>query len=536
MDSTVLFILNKALSAERAADTPPLTEIRGDIAALVDWLDNYAPMPNKPSAKRTGLLAVLASTDGRPGFAQVRAYPAFERSGGGYTPARDGRIEFWRTQTNEHGRAELTLPLGQPILVEVTRGCHVSTDARVVELQPDRPAELRASLTTLVDLRGRGILCGDMHHHSVYSSPKYGGTDHVADTAADVYGSMRAAGLDFGALSDHHNTLNHAEWKGFAGDGFTPIISKEISTSNGHVNQHGAAEDVVYHIPNVRERTDDYMLAEHKRVAARIRGLGGFPVINHPRSWQAAISFPEAFTDSLTIFEGMEIWNGATPCIPGFPNDLAFRLWRDRLDHGVYVPAVCGSDTHNIKANDYQAISEALRSIRDRGGAVYGGMPEMERRGYDWIIKASEAALRLYEAWAEECLGTGCVRNMVSTDKEDAAGILDAMRRGRNVLTNGPLMFVRVDGVGPGGRVCFGKLDAVQVELYSKKPLRVLKLLGRGVERDVPLEARGTRYGLMDYSVNIAEAGLGDSDYIVIVADGGVTNMAIANPVFVDKC
>ncbi|MDR2656710.1 MAG: CehA/McbA family metallohydrolase [Oscillospiraceae bacterium] len=533
LDSTILHILRKALEFAGERDVTPIATIRENTAALINWLDDHTPKRPESETRQTGVLVVRAGTDGKPGPAQVRAYPAFERSCGGYTPARDGRIEFWRAQTDENGGAELRLPAGQPLLIEVTRGYHVSTAARVVELQRDAPTVLHANLTTLVNLRARGILCGDMHHHSIYSSPAYGGTDHVVDTAADVYGSMRAAGLDFGALSDHHNTLNHEVWQSFANDEFTPIISKEISTSNGHVNQHGVPEDVIYRIPNAGERTDAYLLAEHKFVAGRIRDLGGFPVINHPRVWQEAIRFPEQFTDSLPFFEGMEVWNGATPYLPGFPNDLAFQLWRDRLDHGVYLPAVCGSDTHDIHAGGYRTICGALRSIRDRGGDVYGEMPEVARRGYDWIANAREAALTLYETWAEQSLGTGCARNMVSTAATDAAGILDAMRHGRNTLTNGPLMFVRVNGAEPGETASPAGSHAVRIELYAKKPLHTLKLLGRGAEMDIPLKTRGMGKGVMDYSVSLDDADLGDTDYIVAIADGGVTNMAIANPVFV---
>jgi hypothetical protein len=526
-------ILQKALESAGGSRGLPLTVLRDSVDELALWLDRRSPARADSEPEQAGTLVVRASTDGITCPAQVRVYPTFEYSGGIPIPARDGRIKFWRAQTDESGVAMLTLPAGRPLLVEATHGFHISTDARIIELTNGKRTEIHANLTTLVNLRTRGILCGDMHHHSIYSSPAYGGTDHVVDTVQDVYGSMRAAGLDFGALSDHHNTLNHDVWQSFASDKFTPVLSKEISTSNGHVNQHGSLEDIVYRIPNAADRTDAYLLAEHRRVAGRIRESGGFPVINHPRSWQAAISFPEAFTNALPIFEGMEIWNGATPCLPGYPNDLATQLWLNRLDHGEYIPAVCGSDTHNIQSDDYQTISETLHSIRDRGESVYGEMPEAARRGYDWIVNAREAALLLYESWAEQCLGTGCVRNMVSSTSANAASILAALRQGRNTLTNGPLMFFRANGAEPGNTTQRGTPISVQVELYAKKPLHTLTLLGRGVSREIPLEPRASRQGLTDYSVSLDDADLGDTDYIAAIAEGGAVNRAVSNPVFI---
>ena len=60
---------------------------------------------------------------------------------------------------------------------------------------------------------------------------------------------MRAMGLSYGALSDHHNTLNHDIWRAQEKEDFLPIVSKEISTTNGHVMALGVEKDVIYHAP-----------------------------------------------------------------------------------------------------------------------------------------------------------------------------------------------------------------------------------------------------------------------------------------------
>ncbi len=531
LDSTVLFILRMALENADEHDERSIDEVRADVAPLMAWLANNTSGSVKPAAPN-GKLEVHIVLDGMPGYAQVRVYPAFERSGSGFNPIRDGQIEFWRAQTDANGTVCMQLPSGRPLMLEVTAGLHVSSFTAAFELAPGGTYTAYADLRTLINLRARGIRSGELHHHSIYSSPAYGGTDHVVDTAADVYGSMRAAGLDFGALSDHHNTLNHKEWLSFQSSAFTPIRSKEISTSNGHVNQHGAAEDVIYRIPAGEKRTDEYLRSEWLRVTKRIRDLGGLPVINHPCSWQSAISFPERFSDMLSMFEGMEIWNAATPYLEGFPNTRALALWYNSLNRGVYLPAVCGSDTHNIMANDYQAISGMLKEICEAGEAEYTSMPEAAKRGYDWFVRARDAALQLYEPWAEQCLGTAAARNLVSAGAAaDENGILDAIRNRRNVLTNGPLLIFAVNGAQPGDTAAVGGSAHINVELYAKKPLQVLTLTGRKGTRTFPLTPRAERDGLTDYSISL-DLDVAGEEFLVAAADGGITNMAIANPVF----
>jgi hypothetical protein len=534
LESHILFILCMALKSAGEYDGRTIDAVRESTVPLMAWLKDNAAVKKSDPAAANGTLEVHAALDGSPGYAQVRVYPAFEASGNGFAPVCDGRIEFKRSQTDAHGIVRMQLPSGCPLMAEVTAGPHVSSFTAAFELAPGGTYVADANLRTLMNLRARGIRSGEMHHHSIYSSLVYGGTDHVVDTAADVYGSMRAAGLDFGALSDHHNTLNHKEWLAFGSDAFTPIRSKEISTSNGHVSQHGAAEDVIYRIPTDGERTDEYLRSEWLRVTGRIRELGGLPVINHPCSWQSAISFPERFSDMLPMFEGMEIWNASTPYLEGYPNTRALALWYDSLNRGVYLPSVCGSDTHNIMTNDYQAVFGKLQAIKDAVDAGYASMPEDAKHVYDWIEQAREAALRLNENWAEQCLGTAAARNLVlagAAANED--GILDAIRNGRNVLTNGPLLFPSVNGAQPGGTAVVDGLAHIEVELYAKKPLRKLTLTGRNGTRTFPLVKRGERDGLADYSITLDGIDATGTEYLVAAVDGGITNMAIANPIFI---
>lgn len=153
-----------------------------------------------------------------------------------------------------------------------------------------------------------GWIAGDLHHHSVYSSRLYGGTDPVTESPQEVCNSMMASGLGYGALSDHHNTLNHKEWSS----------------------------------------------------VQQIKDLGGMPQLNHPTDRQTAISWNPEYMDIITIFETMEIWNGSKPMIQGTSSADAVKLWIELLEKGIYLPATTGSDTYNTRCDDYEIFAAGM--------------------------------------------------------------------------------------------------------------------------------------------------------------------------------
>jgi hypothetical protein len=384
----------------------------------------------------------------------------------------------------------------------------------------------------LLDLRTKHIYCGDLHHHSIYSSPVHGGTDHVTDTVEEVYCSMLAVGLDFGALSDHHNILNHREWTALDSEQFTPIRSKEISTSNGHVNAHGVPFDVIYRIPKQEERTEEYLRNEFIRIAEEIKNGGGLAQLNHPCSFEIPTSFPAEFMDIITIFETMEIWNGSI-FIRGFPNDLAQTLWFSLLDKGIYIPAVCGSDTHNIKADDVHAIIGQFHLLCD-AVAVMGSLPVELQAIADWLMTVRKSVIPLFEVLAEQCLGTADVRNCVHVDGTvTEQSILEALRRGHTILTNGPLLFPAVNGKSAGETAVVrdNKVD-VMIELYAQKPLDKLSIRSRKGVQEYILSKKEERDGLNNYSFRLPQMDVSNADYLVFSAGSDITNRVITNPVF----
>lgn len=123
----------------------------------------------------------------------------------------------------------------------------------------------------------------------------------------------------------------------------------------------------------------------------------------------------------LDIFQTMEIWNGSHPMYYGTTNADAAKLWRDLLEQGRYIPAVTGSDTHNIRANDYHELFheimwlcetlEEYREIREK-------LAEEYQTEWDCLELLHKSLLPAMEKWAESNLTSGGVRTYVKLEGE----------------------------------------------------------------------------------------------------------------------
>lgn len=202
----------------------------------------------EPGQKTMGTLRVLVlDENGNPTPAQVKLFPLKSGESAKTFHRVNGRIDMIREMTGEDGSLDKLLPTGAYML-EISKGSEyiiLMEEVRVTETEVTKSFRLER----FVHLGERGYYAGDLHHHSIYSSPVYGGDDDVCETPEEVSCSMRAMGLSYGALSDHHNTLNHDIWRAQEKEDFLPIVSKEISTTNGHVMALGVEKDVIYHAP-----------------------------------------------------------------------------------------------------------------------------------------------------------------------------------------------------------------------------------------------------------------------------------------------
>ena len=370
----------------------------------------------------------------------------------------------------------------------------------------------------------------------------------MVESPSEVCNSMMAMGLFFGALSDHHNVLNHEAWKKEKKENFLPVISKEISTSNGHVMALGVEEDVIYAIPDDKDRTDEKLRNEFQRIVQQIKDEKGLAQLNHPRDLSVSISWNPDFYDMINIFETVEIWNGSNPMLAGSTNDMAYRLWVELLRQGRYIPATTGSDTHNIKANDYNNFFDELRElylwIKDHKEQLLVDYHDV----FTVLEQIIEKVFPIMEKWAETNLTSGGVRTYIyRKGKLDEAGILDALRAGNSFLTDGPIL---IPGIWdehekrlqiPGEHVQVEKTQKnvrCEIVLLTNRPLTKLTVYSeKGVKEVIDLqntEHAGDRETYYDYSTK-AVISIEDCACLYFVAESDCTNMAMSNPIFLDK-
>ena len=509
---------------------------------------NLQAEKNALKVKKTGNLRVTTMDgSGKNIPAQVKLF----RLQKGETPQNfnrvNGRITMDRRITGFDGELICEIAAGEYV-AEISCGSEyeIITDSFIVT--EDALTQRRYELKRFADMAAKGWYAGDLHHHSIYSSQVYGGTDDVSERPHEVCNSMMAMGLSFGALSDHHNVLNHQEWKKEKRENFLPVISKEISTSNGHVMALGVEEDVIYRIPDDEHRKEDYLRFEFRRIVSQIKAAGGLAQLNHPRDLSVSISWNPKFYDMIDIFESMEIWNGSNPMLKGSTNDMAYRLWIELLRQGRYIPATTGSDTHNTRADDYNAFYDELSALFQVIRQNRAAASENYQKEVYVFEQIFSKVIPVMEKWAETNLTSGGVRTYVyQKGKPEQQSILEAIRRGHSFLTDGPVLIPEFAEEGsterriPGDHV---RLEEQQkslkghIQLFSNRPLRHMVVYSEeGIVRDIDLKEHNLAEkdrNYCDYSMDL-ELPADHAGWFYFMAEDDCTNMAITNPVFLDR-
>ncbi len=381
-------------------------------------------------------------------------------------------IDFARHTTDKDGKLRLKLD-GGDYKITVRRGPEYDTFETIVTLNEDTSESvINVNLTRHTNMQENGYICGDIHHHSVYSSPKYGGTDEVWEDTDVVALSMMAAGLNFGALSDHHNILNHESWLAQTNKDFLAIPSKEISTSRGHVIALDARKDVIFHIPEDEKKTDEYMKSEFLRIINEIKDLGGVAQLNHPCERSKSISWNRDFDDIIGNFDTYEIWNGSAPMMKNTLNGDAFMMYLDLLGKGVYLPVTSGSDTHNTNPDMYHEMMQIILED-DELFEVFSGVFDITSD----IIKnkLSSGDVRTYVKISDieiiedlpepKCANeAGALSDMRETGDALIQKIKAALKTGASFVTNGPLLLVE------DGKISVRSLKPLtEVFVYTKE-------------------------------------------------------------------
>lgn len=508
-----------------------------------------------PKASSTLKLQVL-DAQGKGTSAQVKCFPMKAGQTVKNYSKINGRIDMLLKRTDLQGNLEVELPQytycgfdkGKieicrvfNYFIEISKGSEYEIIVDSVSVESEQEVPLIYRLNPLIDLKQEGWFAGDLHHHSIYSSPVYGGTDDVIESVEEVKIAMTSMGLSFGALSDHHNILNHKDWKNTQAPFFLPIPSKEISTSNGHVMALNVLEDVIYDIPPNEKRTKAYLLEEFIRITEQIKALGGLAQINHPRDMNPAISLSEGMTKHVALFDTMEIWNGSIPMLPGTTNDQAYHLWLGLLSEDRFIPATTGSDTHNTRADDYHEMLDELVWF------VYhlkiwvskNHSEEAYLKAAVYFIQLFEAALVALEPWAEENLGTGGVRTYIHCEVPlTPEKVLEALRKGSSFLTNGPILIPTLLGHGLGETVTHAdRFDEVVVkcQVLSNRKLERIEVIGKkGILETIDMtHIQPNQKITLEVKVQISD--LHRTDWIICRAYSDHTNQVITNPIFIIK-
>ena len=214
-------------------------------------------------------------------------------------------------------------------------------------------------------------------------------TTHSAGdiTVADRVRGAVERGLDFLAITDHNTISHHREIDAWP-DGIIAIRGSEITTYHGHINVWGLSEAIDWRGDRRGGGAEGILEAAHRQ--------GALASINHPSAfgdpWCVGCHWDFARVD-YTAFDAMEIWNGRWP-IPETDDEGALALWTDLLDAGFRLTGVSGSDSHSAEEDAY--------------------------------------------------VGLGMTNVFAEAPTE--AGILDGIRRGRVVLSSGPIVSFRARG------------------------------------------------------------------------------------------
>lgn len=485
----------------------------------------------------TGQIKVRVTEDGNaPLVAELKLFPMGNAKTEEEFRLADGTPDYFRRYSEENGEFAMELPTGNYMLM-VSKGSEYEIKKSVTAVSADAVTEVSVSLHRFANLTKEGWYVGDLHHHSVFSSPLYPpqGTDYVYDTPQEVAMSMQAAGLTFGALSDHHNVLNHREWERTEKSEFLPILSKEISTTNGHVLSLNVDEDICYRIPSEEERTDEYLRNEFIRMTKEIKSLGGHPQLNHPRDMQKAISFNPAYTDIIDIFDTLEIWNGSHPLEEETTNYEAFELWLSLLEEGRFLAATTGSDTHDISMESWMDSFCYLLGMYRAVKQAYDGMEKGLKEKADYFLGMIEPQLDTIQAWGKLNLSSGCVRTYVKSDERSPKALLSHLKKGNSFLTNGPILIAEIDGKQMGEQVQLAA-DAesitVKLTILANRPLTKLSIWQNGGRKEeLPLPEAKASNGCYDYSGEISISAA-DAKWVFFEVKDNYTNQAITNPVF----
>lgn len=232
------------------------------------------------------------------------------------------------------------LVIGKASIVTWPAAYTVTIDLKDAETLPPRE---RSPFTPAVVASERRFYAGDLHVHSRESGD-------APATFAEIATLARDRQLDFVALSDHNTVAQHALQAAFqtGEDSLLFIRSAEITTYAGHGNAFGFT-DYVDHRVGYTSPASPGAPVSATTIIADVDQQGGLFSINHPTLNLGNACIGCAWDHADTPWElvhAMEIHTGNYEATIGLFTRLAMQLWDEKLDMGLKITAIGGSDDH----------------------------------------------------------------------------------------------------------------------------------------------------------------------------------------------
>ncbi len=360
-------------------------------------------------------LKIVDGPDGPTVQARVRIRDerGVDHAPAGAVLVRLGQRDRWFVSD---GRCQVTVPAGS-IDLRIEHGTEYRPYRTSLTLTDNTPLAHAAALSRWIDMRQRGYLCGE---------------DHLHVPAAELGPELAAEGLDMGTSLQWWNGPKYDLSGGVGCLGQLSFAGRTMPTS-----------------------LCDYEI-EHSWGAVYVVGMPQALAASSESSWPNLPLLREARAA------------GALICYQG---GWSREVLPDALLGCVDVVNVCNNNFHR---HQYQPRSRYSNLLNVPGLPVYPDSPEgMMQLNMESYYRLLNCGLRL-AAGAGSATGAkntpvGYNRAYVRTDgAAGLPGFLEAWRAGRNFVTNGPMLFLKVNRTHqPGNSVALGA-EGGEVEVIAE--------------------------------------------------------------------
>jgi len=339
-----------------------------------------------------------------------------------------------------------------------------------------------------------GWYAGDVHVHGEMEP----GNAPVSETLDAAFGAGGAgleggAGLDFVALVDHNNDIEHDDVQAQADSHPNGLVipGVEETTYKGHWNSIGSSAfgdfrggAVLQPTAGAGTQIDDAEVAKvgdprlPKDELALARSGGGWTQINHPATFKddpsgcrgCAWSYSDEDTDFSAV-DAIEVHN-SLGTISSSPFTLdAIAYYEHALDGGAHVAAVASSDAHKASNDIISHVGEGATMVYAPGGLNAQGIV---------------AAVKDDHTYAKPFGPSGPDITLTATDAEGGSAIIGDSMSGQDLSAE-----ATVSGIAASGRTGTWKL----MLLRDGVAIDEVPIAGDGVTQDWDLTESG-RYAI----------------------------------------